>query len=90
MKIELELPVLGIEIDDVVTVTFWHVEEDEEFEEGEDIMEVATNKATFNVPAPQSGRLVEILAQEGDVVKEGDVIGIIETIEVNDTEDDDI
>jgi len=90
MKIELELPDLGIEIDDVVTVTFWHVEEDEEFEEGEDIMEVATNKATFNVPAPQSGRLVETLTQEGDVVKEGDVIGIIETIEVNDIEDDDI
>ncbi len=88
MKIELELPDLGIELNDKVTVTFWHVEEDEEFEEGEDIMEVATNKATFNVPAPQSGRLVEILAQEGDVVKEGDVIGVIETIEIKATEDD--
>ena len=28
-----------------------------------------TEKTTFNVTAPVSGRLVEILAQEGDVVK---------------------
>ncbi len=46
-------------------------------------MEVSTNKATFTVPATISGRLIEITVQEGDVVKVGDVIAIIETGEDN-------
>lgn len=88
MRTEFELPDLGIGINDEITVSFWHVEEDEEFEEGEDIIEVTTKKATFNVPAPLSGRLIEILAQEGDVIKEGDVIGVIEAIKSNKAEED--
>jgi pyruvate dehydrogenase E2 component (dihydrolipoamide acetyltransferase) len=79
MRVEFELPDIGIETGDEVTLSFWHVEEDEEFVEGDDIMEVSTNKATFNIPAPHTGRLVEILVQEGDVVRAGDVIAIIET-----------
>ncbi len=83
MRVELELPELGIETGTEVTVSFWHVEEDEEFEEAEDIMEISTNNANFNVPATISGRLIEITVQEGDVVRAGDVIAIIETGEDN-------
>ncbi len=79
MRVELELPDIGEETGDKIVVSFWHVEEDEEFEEGNDLMEVSTHKATFNIPAPYSGRLIEILAQEGDAVSTGDVIAIIET-----------
>jgi len=79
VQVEFELPDIGIETDDKIVVSFWHVEEDEEFEEGDGLMEVSTQKATFNIPAPYSGRLVEILAQEGDAVSPGDVIAIIET-----------
>ncbi len=61
------------------TVSFWHIEEDEEFEEGDDILEVSTNKTTINVPASSKGRLIEILFQEGDVVTTGDIIAIIES-----------
>lgn len=86
MRVELGLPYLGIDFESGVTVSFWHVEEDEEFEAGEDLLEVTTNKATLNVPASQSGRLIEILAQEGAVVKKGDIVGIIETIEDNKNE----
>ncbi len=42
-------------------------------------MEVSTHKATFNIPAPDTGKLIEILVQEGDAVIPGDVIAIIET-----------
>ena len=38
-----------------------------------------TETTTFNITAPVSGRLVEILAQEGDVVKVGDIMAILET-----------
>jgi len=79
MRVEFELPDIGIETGDEVTLSFWHVEEDEEFVEGDDIMEVSTSKATFNIPAPHTGRLIKILVQEGDVVRAGDVIAIIET-----------
>ncbi len=83
MRVELELPELGMEAGNEVTVSFWHVEEDEEFEEGEDIMEVSTYNANFNVPATISWRLIEITVQEGDVVRAGDIIAIIETEEDN-------
>ncbi len=89
MRVEIALPGLGIEADEETTVSFWHLEEDEEFVEGEDFMEVITNNATYSVPAPYSGKLIKILAQEGDVVKAGDVIGIIETREDDEIEKDD-
>ena len=79
MRVEFELPDIGTETGDKIVVSFWHVEEDEEFEEGNDLMEVSTQKATFNIPAPNTGKLIEILVQEGDVAILGDVIAIIET-----------
>ena len=79
MRVEVELPEVGENNGDEATVSFWYVEEDEEVEEGEDIVEMITEKTTFNITAPVSGRLVEILAQEGDVVKVGDIMAILET-----------
>ncbi len=79
MQKEFELPDIGMETDDEITVSFWHIEEDEEFEEGDDILEVFTDKANLNITAPNTGKLIGILAQEGDVITFGDVIAIIET-----------
>ncbi len=79
MQMELELPDIGTVPNDEITISFWHIEEEEEFEEGDNILEVSTNKSTFNVPAPGKGKLIEILAQEGDVVAVGDTIAIIES-----------
>ncbi len=79
MQMELELPAIGTAPNDEITISFWHVEEEEEFEEGDDILEVSTSKSTFNVPAPGKGKLIEILVQEGDVVAVGDTIAIIES-----------
>ncbi|MCP4266460.1 MAG: biotin/lipoyl-binding protein [Candidatus Brocadiaceae bacterium] len=79
MQMELELPDIGTVPNDEITISFWHIEEEEEFEKGDDILEVSTNKSTFNVPAPSKGKLIEILVQEGDVVAVGDTIAIIES-----------
>lgn len=86
MRVEVEFPDVEGNNGDEATVSFWYVEEDEEVEEGEDLVEMITEKTTFNVPAPVSGRLVEILAQEGDVIKVGDIMAYVETEE---DEDDD-
>lgn len=89
MRVEVELPETGENNGDEATISFWYVEEDEEVEEGEDIVEMINEKTTFNITAPVSGRLVEILAQEGDVVKVGDIIAILETDEEDEDECED-
>ena len=78
MQKEFELPGIGMKTDDEITVSFWHMEEDEEFVKDEDLLEVSTNKVNLKVAAPGTGKLIEILAQEGDVVTVGDVIALIE------------
>lgn len=88
MRVEVELPEVEGNNGDAATVSFWYVEEDEEVEEGEDIVEMITEKTTFNVTAPVSGRLVEILAQEGDVVKVGDIMAILEAEEEEEEEEE--
>lgn len=89
MRVEVELPEVEGNNGDEATVSFWYVDEDEEVEEGEDIVEMITEKTTFNVTAPVSGRLVEIFAQEGDVVKIGDIMAILETEDEDSDEDED-
>ena len=86
MRVEVEFPEVEGNSGDEATVSFWYVDEDEEVEEREDIVEMITEKTTFNVTAPVSGRLAEIIAQEGDVVKIGDIMAILET---EDEESDD-
>ena len=67
------LPKLGEGIDEA-TVSFWMCEEGGNVNIGDDIIEMLTDKATFNVPAPVSGVLKDILVKEGDIVKVGQKI----------------
>ena len=60
------------------TVAYWHFEEGDRVEEGEDLVEIATDKSTFNVPAPCSGVLTEVFFEEGDIVEVGEVLATIE------------
>ncbi len=80
MQKEFKLPDIGMETDDEITVSFWHMEEDEEFEKDDDLLEVSTKKVNLKIAAPSTGKLIEILAQEGDVVTVGDIIALIEII----------
>ena len=74
---EVKLPFLAEESPQA-TVSFWHVDEGDAVEEGDDLVEMSTSKAVFNVPAPVSGTVGEIIAQEGDVVKVGEDLCTIE------------
>lgn len=73
------LPELAKDMENAV-VSFWHFEIGEEVSEGDDLVEMMTEKATFNVPAPVSGKLTNILAEEGQEVSVGDVIATIEEV----------
>ncbi len=79
MQEDVIMPPLGEDAGDECTVSFWHVEVDEDIAQDEPLVEMATDKATFDVPSPVTGKIVEILAQEDEVVKVGDKIAIIET-----------
>ena len=77
MTKEVKLPELGEEVEKA-TVSFWHHEKGERVEKEDDLVEMVTDKATFNVPSPISGTLSQIKVGEGDTVKVGEVIAIIE------------
>ena len=74
--IEVKLPELAEGVNSA-TLTFWHFEEGDSINEGEDLVEMSTDKATFNLPVPKSGVLNKKFFQEGDTVNVGDVVAHI-------------
>ncbi len=71
------LPELGEGITKAV-VSYWYFQAGQDVKKGEDLVEFTTDKATFNLPSPVSGKLSEILAPEGQNVNVGQAIGNIE------------
>src|SRR5215469_16772659 len=60
------------------TVTGWRKRVGEAVTSGEPIVDVTTDKVDVEVPAPASGTLVKIIAQEGDNVRVGAPLGEID------------
>ncbi|SDG63276.1 dihydrolipoamide acetyltransferase family protein [Psychroflexus sediminis] len=75
---EFKLPKMGESITEG-TILNWIVGEGESFQEGDILVEVGTDKVDNEVPAPCSGRLVEIRFEAKEVVKIGEVIAILES-----------
>ena len=71
------LPELGEGIEKA-TVSYWYFKEGEKVTEKDDLVELTTDKATFNLPSPCSGLLSEIFFREGDTVNVGEALAIIE------------
>ncbi len=71
------LPELGEGIDKA-TVSYWYFKEGEKVNEKDDLVELTTDKATFNLPSPCSGMLSEIIFHEGDTVNIGETLATIE------------
>lgn len=79
MRMEVHLPSLGDDDDAVSggTISAWLIS-DGPVSEGDDLLELTTDKAAFVLPAPCSGTLIERRVEAGDDVKVGDVICIFE------------
>ncbi len=70
---EIVLPEgLGEGIDSLVVL--WFKQPGDHFEKEETLVEVQSEKATFDVPAPFSGTLKEIKVDRGQTAKVGQVI----------------
>lgn len=76
-KQEFKMPKMGESITEG-TIIEWRVNEGDSFEEGDILLEVATDKVDNEVPATSSGQMVEHKFSNGDVVPIGEVIAILE------------
>nr|WP_262921513.1 dihydrolipoamide acetyltransferase family protein [Psychroserpens algicola] len=76
-KFELKMPKMGESITEG-TIINWLIHEGDTFDEGDIILEVATDKVDNEVPAPASGTLTKTMFQAKDVVPVGEVIAILE------------
>ena len=72
------LPELGEGIEKAV-VSYWYYQEGEKVTEKDDLVELATDKATFNLPSPATGTLTQKFFREGDSVNVGEVLAEIES-----------
>src|SRR5215211_3310840 len=79
------LPDLGTGPDVPIVVSYWFAERGAEVWEGDRLVEVLVGPATFDVPAPRTGRLAEIRGREDDRVVPGAVLGLV-AVEEEDTD----
>ena len=77
MKKEIEVPEIGESISSGILAA-WLKEDGKSVDEGEEIFELETDKATLGVPSPAAGKLTHG-ASEGDEVNVGQVVGQIDT-----------
>ena len=75
---EVKLPPLGENAGEEARVSFWYVEPGEHVEKDDDLVQMITDKATFDVPSPVEGRVVELVADEDEEVKVGQILCRIE------------
>lgn len=71
------LPELGEGIEKAI-VSYWYFKEGGRVKEKDDLVELTTDKATFNLPSPCSGTISEIMFREGDSVDVGEILAAIE------------
>lgn len=78
MKVEVLLPQWGMGMSEG-TVTEWLKKVGDSVEEDEPIAEIEAEKATQELEAPATGKLIEILVQEGEEAKVRTLLAYIET-----------
>jgi 2-oxoglutarate dehydrogenase E2 component (dihydrolipoamide succinyltransferase) len=84
MTIEIRVPQLPESVSDA-TIAAWVIKEGDSVNEEDNLLELETDKVVLEVPAPSSGVLTKIIAEEGATVLAGDVIGLLEEGEVTAT-----
>ena len=77
---EIILPTMGEGIIEA-TITKWLVSEGDQVDEDDVIAEIATDKVDSEIPAPGKGTIDKLKYQEGETVKVGDTIALIQTSE---------
>jgi 2-oxoglutarate dehydrogenase E2 component (dihydrolipoamide succinyltransferase) len=77
MSIEIKVPQLPESVSEA-TVGAWHKKAGDKVGRDENLVDLETDKVMLEVPAIADGVLSQVLKKEGDTVKGGDVIAILE------------
>jgi pyruvate/2-oxoglutarate dehydrogenase complex dihydrolipoamide acyltransferase (E2) component len=77
MAINVVLEAVSEELE-YVSVNRWYKQEGETVGEGEALVEVEGDKATYDIAAPAAGMVLKILAAVGDEVEVGATLATIE------------
>ncbi|EKO78244.1 MULTISPECIES: 2-oxoglutarate dehydrogenase complex dihydrolipoyllysine-residue succinyltransferase [unclassified Leptospira] len=78
MSVEIKVPEMGESITEA-TIANWVKKEGDAVKQDEILLELETDKATMEVPAPSSGVLQKIHKKAGDTVKVKEIIGLIDS-----------
>src|SRR5437879_2636829 len=78
MKIEVKVPVLPESVTEATLVN-WHKKAGDTVKRDENLVDVETDKVVLELPAPDSGVLVELRKADGSTVAAQEVIAVIDT-----------
>ena len=80
MAYEVRLPEFGHAVTEA-KVARWQHEEGDAVEEGDVLVEIATDNEIVHIPLQFRGIVKEIVADEQDIVRVGDLLAIIDILE---------
>lgn len=78
MKVDMVMPQMGESIAEG-TIVRWLKNVGDLVQKDENVLEISTDKVDSEIPSPAAGRIVEIVADEGETVPVGSVVARIET-----------
>ncbi len=73
---EVVLPELGEGVTKA-TLTYWFFKAGQKVNQNDELVELTTDKSTFNLPSPCTGIISKIIYSEGDTVAVGQVLAQI-------------
>src|SRR5438128_1172577 len=79
MTIEIKVPTLPESVTDA-TVSKWHKKAGDRVERDENLVDLETDKVMLEVPAPHAGVIEKITASEGNTVKAGQLLALINDV----------
>jgi pyruvate/2-oxoglutarate dehydrogenase complex dihydrolipoamide acyltransferase (E2) component len=79
-KKQIPLLVPDIGEADKIELVQWYIKEGDMVNEGAELCELVTSKATFPLESPFTGKVIKILKKDGSIVKIGEELAIMEII----------
>ena len=79
MPFELKVPTVGESITEV-EIGGWLKKQGDVVQKDEPVVTLESEKATVELPAPETGTITQVLKQKGDVAKVGEVIAYLEKV----------
>lgn len=76
--VQIIAPNQGLTVTEIV-IGEWYKKVGDNVEKGEEILQYESDKAVFQLESPADGKLSKIVAEEGDTIPIGGIIGEIST-----------